>query len=103
MWAGVFYCFMKSERISAISINCPEFFARVDFQAWLNKGAKKRTLATWHGVGKPTEYSDTFIMHDGEDGSDYDDVFPEDIQQAIRLECLSRNFTQGIIRLTNLD
>ena len=90
----------------AVTINAPEFFRRADFQAWLNASVSSLTggpRATWHTLDSPpTDCSDTFIMHDGEDGSDYDQMFPDDIQTEILLRCKQIGFTYGIIRLTNL-
>ena len=97
---------MTIAKISAVTINCPEWFVREDFQNWLNQPMTSRNgglRATWHEIAnKPSEYSDTFIMHDHFDGSDYDEFFPEDIQTEIRTRCERIGFEQGIIRLTNL-
>lgn len=98
---------MTVERIPALTINCPEFFERADFQNWLNQPASTLNggaRATWHQLGDtPCAMSDTFITHDNYDGSDYDELFPDDIQTAIRLACEAVGFSYGIIRLTNLD
>ncbi|WP_216726108.1 hypothetical protein [Hymenobacter siberiensis] len=94
---------MTIEPIKAVTINCPEFFAREDFMDWLRRNITRKEIATWHnGYAAPNEYSDTFIMHDCFDGSNYCEYFPDDIQEAIRLKCESIGFEQGIIRLTNL-
>ena len=96
---------MTIETIPAVTINAPEFFERADFQAWLNAERKNGGghPATWHNRGEaPGDYADTFIIHDNHDGSDYDELFPDDIQTYIRLRCEEIGFTYGIIRLTNL-
>jgi hypothetical protein len=95
---------MKIEQLECLSINCPEWFARPDFQAWLQNAIATQSLATWHKAGDaPNEFSDTFITYDNGDGSDFDENFPEDIHAELVRICQHRLFQYGILRLTNLE
>lgn len=85
----------------ALTLNVPEWFARPDFQAWLN--APSMGLATWHAQGNaPSLVSDTFITYDNRDGSDFNEHFPPDLHAEICTICEARGFSYGILRLTNL-
>jgi hypothetical protein len=93
---------MQVERIAALSINVPEWFARPDFQAWLN--APNQGLATWHALGAaPSAASDTFITFDHRDGSDFNDLFPPDLHSELCEICEAHGLSYGILRLTNLE
>ncbi len=88
-------------RVPALIINCPEWFARPDFQAWLNN--PENNIATWHKLGQePNGYSDTFITYDNGEGSDFGDDFPIDIYQDIIRICQQHNLVYGRLHLTNL-
>ena len=91
---------MQVERLDALSINVPEFFARADFQAWLNAPSARR--ASWHTPGEePGDTSDTFITFDHRDGSDFDDLFPSDLHELLCEVCKAHGVTYGVLRLTN--
>lgn len=91
---------MLVTRISALSINMPEWFARPDFQAWLNCPTGRR--ATWHTPGEvPGECSDTFITFDDREGSDFDALFPADLHAQLCRICVSHGLSYGVLRLTN--
>lgn len=98
---------MTAELTPGLTLNVPEFFARPDFQRWLNAAANSLNgspRATWHTLdSEPGEYSDTFIIHDEQDGSDYDELLPADVYGTIQAECERLGFSYGIIRLTNLQ
>ena len=91
----------------ALTINCPGWFARPDFQRWLNAGPQTpggSQRATWHVPGQaPGCGSDTFLTYDGGDGSDFDGLFPPDLKEALDGICRFHGLDRGIIRLTNLD
>jgi len=90
------------ERLEAIKINVPDWFARDDFQAWLND--KSKGIATWHYKGRPTESSDVFMTFDHGEGSDINDPdLPADIRDAIVQFCVDANMGYGVIWLTNLS
>jgi hypothetical protein len=111
----------------ALTLNVPEFFARLDFQVWLNSTISSLNgsqRATWHNLGTaPSEFSDTFIYYEasatkgqpvaqvvadilaGEtqvDGSDFDELFPRELKVEVYKACESVGFYEGIIRFTNL-
>jgi hypothetical protein len=91
---------MQVTPISALSINVPEWFARADFQAWLN--APNAGRATWHALGnEPSVVSDTFITYDHRDGSDFDDLFPADLHALLCEICEAHGISCGVLRLTN--
>ena len=91
---------MLVSRLSALSINAPEWFARPDFQAWLNSTTGQRV--TWHTLGTvPTEFADTFITFDHREGSDFDGLFPADIHQQLCAICETHGVSYGVLRLTN--
>lgn len=91
---------MRVTRLSALSLNVPRWFARADFQAWLNAPGKAR--ASWHTPGERTgEYSDTFITFDHSEGSDFDELFPADLHALICQVCAENGLSYGLLRLTN--
>lgn len=91
---------MQVTPLSALSLNVPEFFARADFQAWLNAPLSRR--ASWHTPGEvPGEYSDTFITYDHREGSDFDDLFPADLHALLCQVCEAHGLSYGLLRLTN--
>jgi hypothetical protein len=87
-----------------VVIFCQDWFQRPDFVAWLNKYVNpppgERRTATWHNGGEPHEYSDTFILYDNGEGSDFD-VLPEDIWEAIVQICEERRLDWALIWLQN--
>lgn len=91
---------MLVTRLAALSLNVPEFFARADFQAWLNAPSGRR--ASWHTPGEvPGECSDTFITFDHREGSDFDDLFPSDLHELLCEVCEAHGISYGLLRLTN--
>lgn len=91
---------MLVTRLSALSINVPEWFARPDFQAWLNAPSGRR--ASWHTPGEvPTEMSDTFITFDHGESSDFDELFPSDLHAQLCEICAAQGISYGLLRLTN--
>lgn len=49
------------QKMTLIKLNVPEFFEDPIFMAWFDEQASKHQLASWHGGGKATEFSDAFL------------------------------------------
>jgi hypothetical protein len=93
-------------------INTPAFFQRPDFIAWLT--SPDRSTATWHKPGEePHDYSDVFVLVDGNYEGDSSDM-PEDLWRQIcgaaydtycgGQDVLPAHITNHIVvRLTNLE
>lgn len=86
---------METYVTEGLRINCPEWFQRADFKAWLNNSDNKHF--TWHTKGtEPSEWSDTIVLVDPSlngEGSDQDaqdkpDGLPVDIWNDIVKACV---------------
>ncbi len=94
---------MKYEQVPGLVIKCPGWFRRADFQAWilkhLNPATGVQRVATWSS-DVIDEGSDTFILYDNGEGSDFEDI-PEDIWGEICKLCESLNIRYCMIWLMN--
>lgn len=88
------------EPIRSLRIECPAWFARADFQQYLNEYRTTRPIATWHLGGAPGEMSDVFMTYDEGEGSEFD-VLPEDIWEEICQLCTSAGIAHGVVWLVN--
>jgi hypothetical protein len=96
----------KVERIDCLRLNCPRWFRRPDFQAFLSHAGQFGEgwgLATWHEPGaEPGECSDIFMTFDHGVGSDYHAV-PEDVWEEICQAAKAHGVEYGVIWVTNLE
>jgi hypothetical protein len=93
--------------LEVLRIDAPDWFARADFQRWLNRTDRLRP-ATWHAAGSPpSDFSDVFTVFDSEEGPDFaggkGDFIPEDIWEFITKACEQRNTSYAVIWITNLE
>ena len=92
-------------RVTGLVMNCPEWFARTDFQNWLNAPGPRMT---WHTRGeRPDEWSDVVVWVDpGLSGEGSDSDMPEALWAYVISACRDAGLagqTEHIpVRLTNL-
>ncbi len=95
---------LRHELGPCVVIYCEDWFQRADFMEWLNKyinPPNERRTATWHSGGAAHEGSDTFILYDHGEGSDFE-VLPEDIWEEIVRICESYRLEWAVVWLQNL-
>jgi len=78
---------VRAGRTTCVRIECPEWFKRADFQAFLNGRAEHGAPATWHRSGREVGgLSDVFGDMEGAwrggEGHDLQDM-PDDVWRAI--------------------
>jgi len=91
--------------LEVIRIDAHDWFAREDFQKWLNR-TDRQGPATWHAAGEQVgDFSDVFTVYDQGEGPDYGegDFIPEDIWQFITETCEKRNTIYAVIWIANLE
>lgn len=92
---------LKVERLPAVRLNVPHWFARADFMAWLT--SPLNTIATWHRGTEANDYSDVFMTFDHGEGSDLgSEDFPEDIEKELIAAMAAQWIEYGIVWLTNV-
>lgn len=91
-----------SERCECLAINCPEWYEREDFRAWLREHHEiPGGLATWYVGGDPDSGSDIFMYYDH---GEISDAPPEEITELIREEWSENcNGKFGVVWLKNFN
>jgi hypothetical protein len=93
---------------SVVRFNCPDWFKREDFRAWLNADQ----TATWHIRGEePGDFSDAFTNYDAGEGWDMymgltlenAPTLPQDIWLEICRICDEQGVKAAVIWMTNLE
>jgi hypothetical protein len=87
--------------LGCVRINVPQWYEREDWNNFINRVNGSRP-ATWHEPGSnPTEFSDVFVVYDGGEGSDADDI-PGDIWAEIGSIVKEYGLPYAVVRITNV-